>query len=829
MASNEVLHSHDFSASVVKDQISHHRETSIDTSLKISWHPFRNETLVEKYNSISKWGSYRPGFYFGMKTSTPEDGGSMSSGIIWADATRTQFRHDTKQGELSKFEWSRHDGRHFGKQVLSDSSIGIDLTTSFVAHHPETNIVWIQKIGIQATRTISRTNDDTLPLYFYFGSDCADGGIRLACLSKTQITNIEFFEFSGVDDFSGIQLIGRNHDSNWLVLSVATKGAESTSYVAVPSVDIDNGSAKLIKEASSSRRGRHSRHNKKGSDFNLFDEFGDLRNEIRVLNDSVVANFVAFQITYKQDLEAYFVLQEISTEYSLEQAQHIALESLNSSPLQQQFDQLEANYLVDFERRFLTNSRGFSPKDDKVLGLSDDEIESVKVALSSLLGGLGYFEGVPSIEFSIKSELDLRNFGELQNNSNLNSNIGRVKLFTGSPSRTAFPRGFLWDEGFHQMVISHWDLDITFRVICDWLNAMYLSPIPDESASLMGWIPREMILGDDGARRVPGEFITQRATIANPPTFLLVLESLLNRLRDECDKSQQLCPLVVHHENTKIVQFVSDIYPRLHYWIQWFRYSQQGELFGTFRWRGRSLGDNKVVPNTLASGLDDYPRGLIPSFEERHLDLLCWMIKAYESMSRIEDAVSEYKTSLTQEARNIIDHSNYHEQLEYLKSNLDQHHWSDKYRGYFDFGLVNESAVFVQEVMFRCAAKDLKDQPSAVDIYVPISLLQSGGSFCPQSHPKPLYPLGDGNGGYLTREKVGADGFYMEFIPRVGYVSIFPFILRAVAPSSPKLATLLDIMEDPSLLYTPYGLRSLATSDLFYLRRNAPGDAPYWR
>lgn len=80
-----------------------------------------------------------------------------------------------------------------------------------------------------------------------------------------------------------------------------------------------------------------------------------------------------------------------------------------------------------FEKTFSLEDKGFQP----------EEIAAAKAALSNLLGGMGYFTG--------KSEVR-----EAGRNGHPGTSF-EAKLFTAVPSRSFFPRGFLWDEGFHQV------------------------------------------------------------------------------------------------------------------------------------------------------------------------------------------------------------------------------------------------------------------------------------------------------------------------------------------------------------------------------------------
>jgi mannosyl-oligosaccharide glucosidase len=58
--------------------------------------------------------------------------------------------------------------------------------------------------------------------------------------------------------------------------------------------------------------------------------------------------------------------------------------------------------------------------------------EIIRMGVSNLLGGILYSYGKVKILHMLESEIEPR------------------ELLTASPSRLGFPRGFLWDEGFHQ-------------------------------------------------------------------------------------------------------------------------------------------------------------------------------------------------------------------------------------------------------------------------------------------------------------------------------------------------------------------------------------------
>lgn len=85
--------------------------------------------------------------------------------------------------------------------------------------------------------------------------------------------------------------------------------------------------------------------------------------------------------------------------------------------------------------------------------------------LSNLIGGIGYFHGTDVVDRSAAPEYDEENEGFWEETAEARARAhavleGPKQLFTSVPSRPFFPRGFLWDEGFHLIPVLEWDTDL---------------------------------------------------------------------------------------------------------------------------------------------------------------------------------------------------------------------------------------------------------------------------------------------------------------------------------------------------------------------------------
>ena len=262
-------------------------------------------------------------------------------------------------------------------------------------------------------------------------------------------------------------------------------------------------------------------------------------------------------------------------------------ESLVGDKYSQVLSDREDNFDIKFEQLFQLSSKGYN----------DSAIHFAQSALSNMVGGIGYFYGASIVK---------------SKHNSMPVPYWEAPLYTAVPSRSFFPRGFLWDEGFHNLLISRWDPEISADILAHWLDLM----------NSEGWIPREQILGKEARAKVPDEFVVQHNRNANPPTLLLTLHRLVQDITEESADQWR--------------DYLRRAWPRLVTWYGWFNTTQAGDARGTYRWRGRNASAvRELNPKTLTSGLDDYPRASHPSQEERHVDLRCWMALASKLMADI--------------------------------------------------------------------------------------------------------------------------------------------------------------------------------------------------
>jgi len=411
-------------------------------------------------------------------------------------------------------------------------------------------------------------------------------------------------------------------------------------------------------------------------------------------------------------------------------------EPLLGEALQSEISKHRHAFETRFEDVFSLAERGFNAT----------QITFARAVLSNMLGSIGYFYGSSSVRSRHASEpIDYWPAG----------------LYTAVPSRSFFPRGFLWDEGFHQLLIGRWDERLSRDIIGHWLDLV----------NIEGWIPREQILGSEARARVPDEFVVQFNENANPPALFLPLRRIVDSLIASNTSHSRL--------------YLRTLFPRLRAWYGWFNRTQNGVVPSAYRWRGRNATSaTELNPKTLTSGLDDYPRASHPTDDERHVDLRCWMAVSSGVMADLADALDESSAKIYRSVHARLTDNDL----------LDRLHWSDSTQRYCDYGLHTDSVRL--------------ERPA------PPPNLQPG-----QRPPPPR-----------EKERVVRRQPSLGFVESsFGYVSLFPFLLRVLDPDSPRLGQILSDLRRPGLLWTPFGLRSLAKTSPLYGKHNTEHDPPYWR
>lgn len=628
------------------------------------------------------WGTYRPQIYFGLRTALPR---SILSGLLWFDPSSPQglanARHECSDDhKLAGYAWKYHDGRTFGIQEVKDIQTNYLIETSWLktgngswAARVKGSVIDpsecgqpFQKSGFLDSKAAKhKFSHDPSPI---LGKSAVISPIYYFSLEDESAFFEPIFEDGSYED--GIpqdnQENGRLFQAtikepvgSFSVRFDNTPDAPNQPYhppadqlkaeheaefreardkwhylgARVPTETVWRGKEWVLSDISTSVRAAL---NEYGSDERKLPFLGDLM----TLADEVrsAPNLFAIQRTFQGDFgfDVFFDAENDAKGSFLDgKSLTMALEASKEA----------------YDEKLRAKLSSIT-----AIG-SEDLYKYARDLTSSIVGGIGYYfgQGIVDRSFSRSYDiavgsgaLDLDDGGEAQPEL-----TEEHELLTATPSRSMFPRGFYWDEGFHLAHIGMLDNDVSLEIFKSWINLV------DED----GWVAREQILGDEARSRVPEQFQTQYPLYANPPTLIMALTTYLDRINAKhgqgslftsgVDRNQVvMASSSEDYTSSKYVDdpslardLLADLYPKLRAHYMWFRKTQRGEIKEwdrkarargeAFRWRGRTKD------HVLTSGLDDYPRAPTPHTGELHLDLISWMGFFADTMRKLAEVVGE--------------------------------------------------------------------------------------------------------------------------------------------------------------------------------------------
>lgn len=441
-------------------------------------------------------------------------------------------RHDTKQDDgLSKYGWIRHNGVTFGQQTIDDPQTKLSLETTFLK---QSDGVWSLSVAASPSAAAAALAGPTLSpgttVMIAVGSGNDKGSS-----AKKSLTPKAPSTGNGVVEMAGMGLAGLAD------FAVRIAGASTDGSMVPVAVWAQKGVTPLTVKTKVANALR-------ASDTGNLPNKQDAGAEVVVVQFAVTALPARFELVFASGADNDADDGAANKQAAAAAAQDLYIKEAKAL----------AKFDVDFATKFSLEEAATGRAGAG--GITKGHVEFARASFSAVLGSHGFFYGESKIRTDDGEE----------------GVTAAGPLYTGVPCRPFFPRGFLWDEGFHQLVVAPFAPSITLDVLAHWFGRIQ----PD------GWLPREQILGAEAEQRVPREFMTQTRTHANPPTFLLTVERLL------ADSSAGKL-------GAEDKEVLLSLYPWVKKWFAWFQSSQRGKGKGAFRWRGRDSGDGKLNAMTL--------------------------------------------------------------------------------------------------------------------------------------------------------------------------------------------------------------------------------------
>ncbi|KAL4898614.1 mannosyl-oligosaccharide glucosidase [Aspergillus ambiguus] len=620
-----------------------------------------NREFARANNQSLLWGPFKPNLYFGVRPRIPN---SLFAGLMWAKvddyATAQQnFRHTCEQNEgMAGYGWDEYDIRKGGRETIHDVGNSLDLTIDFI------KVPGGQHGGNWAARVKGVPRDDASPdqptsLVFYSA---------LEGLGSLGVAN----EGDDPRGFEGdVKVTGYTPELGDFSIDVTT-GPKSNEHPEHEHPVYDDKPLDRTWVSSVTMPSEHVWQTKVIMFSQMKEGVNDMVAKYGQENPPPPAQ--VFTIKHSPGDGNVQLVQKVfkgAFEFDILFSSGSSPQPLTSDAVTQEIESASLSFAERFDK-VLSPKSPFN---------TDKYSKFSKSMLSNLVGGIGFFHGTDVVDRSAAPEYDEENEGFWEETAEARSRAqpvleGPKDLFTCVPSRPFFPRGFLWDEGFHLIPVMEWDLDLALEIVKSWFSLM------DED----GWIAREQILGSEARSKVPPEFTVQYPHYANPPTLFIILEAFIDKLESkknisvqdtsEEDVTERLRSAYLQQPELGEM-YIRSIYPLLKKHYFWYRNTQRGDITSydreafsskeAYRWRGRS------IQHILTSGLDDYPRAQPPHPGELHVDLISWMGMMTRALRRIAETIGE-----TEDAEEFKVYETA------IERNIDDLHWDKDAQTYCD-------------------------------------------------------------------------------------------------------------------------------------------------